>query len=48
MRYRICLLAGIMGIAVIAGIIESLAAPRQKPEEGVPGVADGAETAPAA
>jgi hypothetical protein len=28
LKYKLCLIAGIMGIAVISGIMESLATPR--------------------
>jgi hypothetical protein len=34
MRFKICLIAGIMGIAVISGIFEALASPRAKTGNG--------------
>jgi hypothetical protein len=33
MKYKLCLIAGIMGIAVMAGIIEALSAPRTNTKE---------------
>ncbi len=33
MKYKLCLIAGIMGIAVISGIIEALSAPRASKKE---------------
>jgi len=47
MRYRICFVAAIIGIAVISGIIESLATPRAKTEEGMQEAGKAAIPAPA-
>ncbi len=36
LKYKVCLIAGIMGIAVISGIIESLATSRTGMKEETP------------
>jgi hypothetical protein len=46
MRYRICFIAGIMGLAVISGIIGALAAPREKAKEGEPEAGEGSISVP--
>ncbi|MGC2063956.1 MAG: hypothetical protein WA610_13350 [Thermodesulfovibrionales bacterium] len=46
MKYKLFFIAGIMGIAVISGIIEALSTPRTKTEEGEQRAGEDAMPAP--